>query len=114
MQDEIARDGEGAKEDPEQRDVWPPERLLKANPSAMNLAAHGWNDETHPCSEAERREDGSGGDVDVDAVLLFVQLEVPQLVHSERLERGVEERDGVQPLEELRDRLPVDEQTREQ
>ena len=44
MQDEIARDGESAKEDPEQRDVWPPERLSKADPSALTprtLNVHG-------------------------------------------------------------------------
>ena len=70
--------------------------------------------DTHLGPEAEGRQDRRGGHVDVHAVLLLVQLQVPELVHGERLERGVEERDGVQPLEERRHRLAVDEQPGEQ
>ena len=69
---------------------------------------------THLSPETERGQDGSGGHVDVHAILLLVQLKIAQLVHGERLERGVEERDRVQPLEHLRYRLAVDEQARKQ
>ena len=48
------------------------------------------------------------------AHLDFLELEIAQLVDGERLERGVEERDGVQPLEERMHFRAVDEQASEQ
>lgn len=43
----------------------------------------------------------------------FLEREVPQLIHSQRLKRSVEERDGMQPLERGRDGFSVDQQPRE-
>lgn len=68
---------------------------------------------THRCSETERRQDGRSGHVNVDTILLFVQLQIAQLVHRQRLERRMEERDRVQPLEHRGDTLTIDQQARE-
>ena len=42
------------------------------------------------------------------------KLKVPQFIDSERLECSMEERDGVEPLQNRRHRLPVDEQARKE
>ena len=111
VQHKVAAHRERAEKDAQERDVRPPERLREQPPSAP-LRRHNSTEgekETHLGAEPEHGEDRSRGHIDVHTVLLFVELEVAELVHGERLERGVEERDRVQPLEHCGHRLAVDE-----
>jgi hypothetical protein len=47
------------------------------------------------------------------AYLIFLQLQETKLIDSERLERGMEERNSVQPLQPWLDLRSVDQKTRE-
>ena len=96
----------------------------------MSLDPPKWK-RTYLCTETEYRQDRSSGHIQLDTVLCthlsvesrshaersysnLLELEVPQFIDSECLECSMEERDGVEPLQNGCYRLPVDEQARKE
>jgi hypothetical protein len=111
VQQQVRQRREDAKEDPEERDVRPPERLGRETKRGENAGGG------HVKLDAElersivsiRTHQGSMAVTDLD----LVQLEVPKLVDRHRLVRGVEERRRNDPPQVDGNRVAVDEQSRE-
>lgn len=129
VQHQKARHCERHEENSKQRNVWPPERLQTHHASTSIRQEH--SERTNLCTETEYRQNRGSGHVQLNTVLCIqllvearscmersysnlFELEVPQFIDSECLECSMEKRDGVEPLQNRRHRLSVDEQARKE
>lgn len=93
-----------------------PSNTTSGNQNACSLRQRGrvQRRSTHLGLEAKHAQNRRRGHLDVDAVAMVLELQVAHLVHQQTLERGVEERHRLEPLQEPRKFVAVDEQTRKE
>jgi hypothetical protein len=111
VQQQVRQRREDAKEDPEKRNVRPPERLGRETKGGEDAGGRHvqFDAELERSIVSVRTHQGSMAVTDLD----LVQLEVPKLVDRHRLVCGVEERRRDDPPQVYGNRVAIDEQARE-